>query len=852
MGTGKDFKGLESSLQSTTSSFSMLEQIGIGALRRIGEAALNAGANLFKGLAIAPINQGFGEMELKMNSTQTIMASTGETLATVNNYLRELNEYSDKTIYSFADMTSNIGKFTNAGVKLDQAVASIKGISNAAALAGANSGEASRAMYNFAQALSAGYVKLIDWKSIELANMATVEFKEQLLESAVAAGTLSKTADGMYKVLTTGLSGTKMEQTISATKNFNESLSFQWMTTDALTKTLTNYADETTDIGKRASKAATQVTTLAKLMDTLKESVGSGWAQTFEIIFGDFNEARDLWSGMNDTLGQTINALSDMRNDLLSGGLGSGWKQFMQEGIKDTTTFADTLAAVAGEAGVDIDKIIKTTGSMEKAVRENWVTGEMLVETVSRMSTSIENLSDSELQNMGYTAKTRQELLTLRDALLSGTISADEFAKKMSMMSGRENIIQGLKNSVVALLTVMKPISKAFDQFFPPKTAKNLYDMTESFKNFTKGLILGEETVEKIQRTFAGLFAVLDVGWQTVRFLGKSMFEILGIFVPLNGTILDMAASLGDFLVIVNQTIKRSGVFEYGLLGIKIAAVLLRNMLTDLIGKVTEFLHVLWTTDKPLEYLGKTIAGVFSGVIEGLQKGISWISTKFMGALSSIQKFFGDGFNMGDGSTLVAILTTIKDFVYFLVNEATGGIANFGEAIGGLDFNKIATFVTGGVLLLFVNQLSHLTGSMANLLTSTNSFVTKFTKRLFGTQTKIRDLAVTFGILSASLFVLSRIPWEHLKQGLAGLAGAMLIFVAAYGAIQAITVIGKMKLNGADAMASGLNLMTLAGGLAIMSIAVQKISKIDETKVWKAVGVVGAMMAIIADRKSVV
>ena len=268
---GRDFKGLESSLKSTTNSFSALEQVAIGSLRRIGEAAVNAGANVFKSLAIAPINQGFGEMELKMNSTQTIMASTGETLAVVNSYLAELNEYSDRTIYSFANMTQNIGKFTNAGVKLDAAVASIKGISNAAALSGANAEEAARAMYNFAQALSAGYVKLVDWKSIELANMATVEFKNQLLESAVAAGTVAKTADGMYQVLTSDMSGSKMEQTISATKNFNESLSFQWMTTDALTKTLSNYADETTDIGKRAMKAATQVTTLTKMMDTLKE-----------------------------------------------------------------------------------------------------------------------------------------------------------------------------------------------------------------------------------------------------------------------------------------------------------------------------------------------------------------------------------------------------------------------------------------------------------------------------------------------------------------------------------------------------------------------------------------------------
>lgn len=124
---------------------------------------------------IDPIKSGFDEYELKMGSIQTIMASTGESLDVVNQKLDELNTYSDRTIYSFADMTENIGKFTNAGVNLDDAVAAIQGVANVAAVSGANANEASRAMYNFGQALSSGSVRLIDWKSIELANMATVD-----------------------------------------------------------------------------------------------------------------------------------------------------------------------------------------------------------------------------------------------------------------------------------------------------------------------------------------------------------------------------------------------------------------------------------------------------------------------------------------------------------------------------------------------------------------------------------------------------------------------------------------------------------------------------------------------------
>ena len=215
-----DMSGVSDAVETVKARFSALEVMGITALANITNSAVNAGKRMIESLTIAPISQGFDEYELKMGSIQTIMMSTGASLEEVNKYLNELNTYSDKTIYSFQDMTSNIGKFTNAGVGLEDAVMAIQGVSNVAAVSGANTNEASRAMYNFAQALSAGYVKLIDWKSIENANMATVEFKTQLLESAVACGTLTKTADGMYK--------TVKGNVIDATHGFNDSLQDQW------------------------------------------------------------------------------------------------------------------------------------------------------------------------------------------------------------------------------------------------------------------------------------------------------------------------------------------------------------------------------------------------------------------------------------------------------------------------------------------------------------------------------------------------------------------------------------------------------------------------------------------------
>ena len=381
-----NMSGLSSAVETVSMKFSALQVMAVTALANITNSAINAGKRIVHALTIAPITTGFQEYELKMNSVQTIIASTGESLETVNEYLEELNKYADKTIYSFSDMTSNIGKFTNAGVKLEDAVMAIKGISNEAAVSGANANEASHAMYNFAQALSAGYVKLIDWKSIETANMSTVEFKNQLIQTAVELGTLIE-VDGKYKSTTTDLNG-NVSKLFTSTSMFNESLSSQWMTTEVLVETLKDYADETTDIGKKAYAAAQDVKTFTQLFDTLKEAAQSGWAQTWELIIGDFDEAKEFLTGLSNTFGGIIDAMSEARNKLLGGALNSKWDQLLDKinaaGIS-AKAFQDKLKETAKKSGISIDELIEEYGSLSKVITSGKVPVDVITKTIKSL-----------------------------------------------------------------------------------------------------------------------------------------------------------------------------------------------------------------------------------------------------------------------------------------------------------------------------------------------------------------------------------------------------------------------------------------------------------------------------------
>ena len=592
-----DLSPLSRSTETVGLKFNAMYTIADQALRNITNSAMMYGKRIVNALTIDPVKTGFQEYELKMNSVQTIMASTGETIETVNKYLEELNKYSDMTIYSFSDMTSNIGKFTNAGVKLEDAVAAIKGISNEAALSGANANEASRAMYNFSQALSAGYVKLIDWKSIENANMATMGFKEELIKTALALGTVTDEGEGMYKTLT--------GKTFNATKNFNDVLQEQWMTSEVLIETLKKYADSETEIGAKATEAATKVKTFTQLWDTLKEAAQSGWARSWELLIGNLEQAKELLTSISKVVGGFIDRTSDWRNTLLEGVLGSPFARIkdllensglgmLDEYTKNISNLADMLEyyqKVVKEVwrgnynnrGDDPDRFDLLTGKgynphivqnlvnlgvdhtltvedLEAAYAKWGETAEGTAAITEKIAIDLENLTDEQLRNIGFTeAEIRLFRELQRQAKAAGK-SLNEFLEERASMTGRQMLIDSLKGIARVLGEIGAAIGKAWEAIFNPAGLTDeekmsnyiitLYTALTKFYNFAAGLTLADGSAEKLTRTFKGLFALLDI---VVTLLGggfrialKVLGEILSYF---NIDILEVTANIGDAIV---------------------------------------------------------------------------------------------------------------------------------------------------------------------------------------------------------------------------------------------------------------------------------------------------------------
>ena len=862
-----DMSGLGSAVETVKTRFSALEIMAVTALANITNSVVNTGKQMLHSLTIEPISQGFEEYELKMGSIQTIMMSTGASLEEVNKYLQELNTYSDKTIYSFQDMTSNIGKFTNAGVGLEDAVMAIQGVSNVAAVSGANANEASRAMYNFAQALSAGYVKLIDWKSIENANMATVEFKTQLLESAVACGTLTKTADGMYK--------TVKGNVIDATHGFNDSLQDQWMTTEALVGTLRNYADETTEIGAKAFAAAQDVKTFTQLIDTLKGTVGSGWANTWEILFGDFEEAKELWTGLSQVIGGFIDAQADARNEMLQGWKDLGGRTKLIEALKNAFEGVQSVIKPIYEAFREI--FPPTTAQQLYDITENL-----------RKFTANLKLSDTASANLKSTFKGLFAILdivkqafsaiftaikplfggfgTLGDGILGFTggigdaiVAFDEFIKTSGAF---QKVGEGIATVIQTIMTALSTLKNKIKEKFESANFELFHSLLERIhERMTQ---VGEAAGEMK----SGVIVAFEViGSSLAKNLGEANFS--GIIDLLNGISFGaIAVGITKFVGTFRKAIEDIGSFKESFIGIldsvrgcfeayqtqlqagtllKIAsaiAILTASLIalslvdSEKLNVALGAITVLFAELLASMAVFNKISGQATGVMKSVTAMLG-IATAVLILASALKKIADlDAKQLTTGLIGVAGLTTmmvaaakamssnsktiIKGATQMVIFAAAIKIlASVCEQLAKLDWNQLAKGLVGvGVLLAEVSLFLR---------------TAKFSGKSITTATGIVILSAAIKVLASACKDFGEMKWEEIGKGLASIA----VLLAE------VTAFTKLTGNAKHVISTGVALIAIGAAMKIFASAVKDFSGMQWDEIARGlVAMAGALAAV--------
>ena len=924
-----DMSSLGNGVEAVRSKFSALEVMGVTALANITNSAVNAGKKIVAALTIDPVKTGLQEYETQINATQTILANTshqGTTLEDVNKALDELNKYADLTIYNFTEMTKNIGTFTAAGLDLDTSVKGIQGIANLAAVSGSTSEQASRAMYQLSQALAAGKMNLQDWNSVVNAGMGGKIFQNALartakdfgnsvafdaieagetfrnllnpkdygdwLTSDVLIATLSKfTKTGAVEYLAElyNISGDSIKelQELGDTTGYN---------TDEFNKlalSLANGNQETakyiTDIlsmADTATDAATEVKTLSQLWDTLKETAQSGWTQTWELIIGDFDQAKKLFSGLYSFFSGIIEKSSDFRNKLIGGAMGNPFSDFLDK-INNSTI------------GKTVDKVNKLAMSLDeyqKVVNQVWhgdyqnapVRFELLDEagynhkviqdlvnkgldykltvddvaesekkfgvSVKETTKNIEELSDEQLKNAGLTKEEIRMYRDLENQSKKTGKSIQELVDEMGKKDGRTLLLESFKNAGMGLVTVLKAIKDAWLEVFPPPTVIQLYNIISAMNEFSQKLKVSEETADKVKRTFKGLFSILHIISTVVGGVLNTAFKILKqVLGAFNLNILDITASISDVIVKFDEWL--TSVLDFT--GVIKAIV---PYLIEAGSAIKEWFSGIKDADNIPKYI---VEGLVSGLINGVKLVGQAAIALGKAILEKIKDF------LGIHSPSTEFIEVGQNIVSGLVIGIQNGASKVWEVIKGI-FEKVVEFVKGinwGAILSIalsgsmvfaivkiakaLEKLASPIEGISNVLSGLGEALSGFGKYMKGLSFSVRLNAIKNLVLAISLLVGAVILltffdkdklWDSVKI-LGAIIGILTVLVTVVSALAVLS--NKFGAGTIKFSAITLGLIGISASLLILATVVKRIGSIDPEEAKRGfIGLTGLIVEL--------
>lgn len=752
---------LSNAVETVKNKFSGLEVMAVTALANITNSAVNAGKRIVSALTIDPIKDGLSEYELQIKSVQTIMGNTGKDVKTVNKALDELNDYADLTIYNFSDMTQNAGMFTAAGVGLEDTMVAIKGIGNWAAYAGASASDMSRATFQLGQALSSGVIRLQDWMSIEhTAGMAGEKYKEAFMETARQHGIA-------------------VDDIVAANGSFRESLKDNWLTTDIFLETMQRFAND-----QSMTDAATKVKTFTDLMGTLKEALGTGWASSWRIIIGDFEEARDLWTSVSDTLTGFINKSADARNKVLNDWKDLGGRTNLIEGIKNAfegvlsvvkpvkEAFSEVFDSISGS---DLAKFTESFKNLTDKFKLSETTSNNLKRTFKGLF-SIFNICKEAIVAIGKSLSPVIEFIAkLVDSFLSVTAVIGDYISAFSDAIEQSGIF---KDVIGGVLKLLEPVGKAVD-----KAA-----------NFVKKFFNSIKTIDASDLTS----------------IGKA---ISNAFEPVKG--------VGDFIDVVFEGIGKA-VQSFG------------PGISEVFSKLADALSNLFTFDSASSFMDLLISGSIVKAIKSIKKVFDSVNDTIESAGGITKSISGMFDTVGD--TLKVWQESIKADKLIKIGKAIALLAGSLLVISLIDSDKLGSSLSaiGGLMTELMAGLAVLELIQNKIKTPAEGLKSLFSSGVLG---NLIGLSVAILILSAAMKSLSELDWEEIGKGLLSIAGLCGILVGSAK---------LMSSSSKDLAKCGTNLIMFAAAIGILSLVVKSLGQIDTTSLIKGLVGVGVLCAELA------
>ena len=691
-----DFDRMTTALETLTGKFSALEVIGMTALVKITDKAIDTGTKLAKSLSIDQVMSGWNKYAQKTASVQTIMNATGKSITKVNSYLSKLMWFSDETSYGFTDMTSALSTLTAAGGDIEKMIPMIMGMANATAYAGKGAAEFQRVVYNLAQSYGTGAIQLIDWKSVEQAGASSQQLKQLIIDTAVELGKLKEgeVTTGTFDITLQKKWADRevMEKAFGKYAEFAEAVKAELDANpeyhNQAALAIEALADQYDEVTVKAFKAAQEAKSFSEVIDATKDAVSSGWMQTFDILFGNYEEAKTFWSDLAEQFWDIFAGGMGGRNSWLKKAFNGGMDQLLDDtalgDVGDAFTKQLRRSLIAN--GKLTEQQIEDAGSFQKALENAGVTADDLYDRVQLSLDGYEEIakkSDKELATEGVSRETLNKTIDayrkMAEAIQNGEVSLDSYAAKMGRMSGREHFFNGILNILKGINSVLGPIRDGFDEVFHTDGGP-LYSLLEGFDNLTSKLVLNEGTMESLTKLFKGLFSVLSVGGKAILVTGRIALALIGklmnVLEPLGDLLLRAGAAFGDIFTTLNESLESAESIDDVINALAVAFGTLLQPVKDIFGLLQTLIHGGTVEEAKGQF--KTFGNVVNAVSAVFQNfGLKSISIS--GALGSAVKLLG-------GIFFVAF-----DGVAALIGKTFGAFQDAGKNVGDFKDKHLET-----------------------------------------------------------------------------------------------------------------------------------------------------------------
>lgn len=917
-----DFDEMQGALDNLSGKFSAVEVMGVAALSHITRQAVDTGERLVKSLSLDQVTSGWNKYAQKTASVQTIMNATGKSIAKVNGYLEKLMWFSDETSYGFTDMTSALSTLTSTGGSIEKMIPMIMGMANATAYAGKGAAEFQRVIYNLAQSYGTGAIQLIDWKSVEQAGVASQQLKQLLIDTGVELGKIKKGA------VTTG--------------SFDNSLQKKWADREVMEKAFGKYAefaeavkaeldanpnkyhgqasqaidalaDKYDEVTVKAFKAAQEAKSFSEAVDATKDAVISGWMETFDILFGNYEEAKGFWSDLAEEFWNMFAGGAAGRNNWLKSAFDSGLDQLLgTEGFGEAgDNYTNLLQKALVNQGLLSEEGIEEAGSFQKALEESGVTAQQLYEVLGEAAEHYHQraaMSDKELDKLGFDRDKADALANAYDSMAeqiqNGSVNLDDLAGKMNQLSGREHFFNGILNVLEGINSVLSPIRDGFGDVFMTDGSP-LYNFLKGFDELTGKMVLSEETAEKVQKVFTGVFRVLSIGLKGVKTVGKTVFMILGklldLLSPMGDLLLNIGSCIGNLLTWVDESLGQAESLS-DVLGILVGAVAaLLSPIADVVKGVKTLVRGgnMEEAKKQFGAFG-TVVDAVGSVLDKFKIGSvsagNVIGTAFqllggilLGAFEGVGALIGRAFNgfKGAGNTVsefadskVPLLENIRDVVLSLPEKAEKALADFGgtltgimsnisgacrNALGavkdffnlqdGVDIYRLLALIDVGVLAAAIygatvllkkasdNFKKTLANPIGDFFKSLTGAVNTWTKAntTNNLATAAKAIATAVALISGSMYLLAKI--NDPTRAVQALAS---VISELFSMVVALKVLAATDLTGLDTAKLIGTVVAISIGMAALTNTVAKLGKMDAAQAEKSVEAVGHIAAMLA------